>query len=170
MLCEANLTAKEFSNVHNALCDLRYLAQRMESVVHPDMHLALTKSIDEIRKAFDSSYKQEDDIATRRSNHYTDLQTLHGLSSIWAINSVDNLYDKHPTLILQLEQCAAATKNMLSAATGLTNDELNKALNQMTKGLFIRFVNHDIVPTERFRLGLTGLQRNTFIPRLGEVQ
>lgn len=114
MLCEANLTAKEFSNVHNALCDLRYLAQRMESVVHPDLHLALTKNIDEIRKAFDSAYKQEDDIATRRSNHYTDLQHLHGLSSIWAINSVDNLYDKHPYI--------GATKVCYNNYWGSSND------------------------------------------------
>ena len=81
---------------------------------------------------------------------------------------LQNIYDKSPTLILQLEQYAGATKNMLSAATGLTNDDLNKALNQLTKGLFIRFANHDIVPTERFRLGLAEIQRQTFIARLGE--
>lgn len=82
---------------------------------------------------------------------------------------LQSMYDKHPTLLLQLEQCASATKNMLSAATGLTNDELNKALNNLTKGLFIRFVNHDIVPTERFRLGLAELERHTHVSRLGEV-
>jgi len=96
MLCDAKLTAKEFSNVHNALCDLTRLAQSMESFVHPNFYLTLTKSIAEIRQALAPSYKREDDIATARSNHYTDLQNQHGLSTIWAINSVDNLYDKHP--------------------------------------------------------------------------
>lgn len=81
---------------------------------------------------------------------------------------LQSLYDKHPTLILQLEQTAAATKNILGAATGLTNEELNKALNQLTKGLFIRFANHDIIPTERFRLGLAQILRQTHITRLGE--
>ena len=82
---------------------------------------------------------------------------------------LQDIYDKSPTLILQLEQCASATKNMLSAATGLTSDEMNKALNRLTKGLFIKFSNYDIVPTERFRLGLARINRQTFMPRLGEV-
>ena len=46
-------------------------------------------------------------------------------------------------------------KNMLAGATGLNNDELNKALQNLTKGLFIRFTNHEVIPTERFRLGVT---------------
>lgn len=85
-----------------------------------------------------------------------------------AVALLQDIYDKFPTLILQLEQTSATTKNMLSAATGLTNDDLNKALNRMTKGLFVRFANHEIIPTERFRLALAELQRDTNIRRLGE--
>lgn len=84
------------------------------------------------------------------------------------VSLLQDIYDKTPTLILQLEQCASATKNMLSAATGLTNDELNKSLNRLTKGLFIKFATYDIVPTERFRLGLAKINRQTHMPRLGE--
>ena len=57
---------------------------------------------------------------------------------------------------------------MLSAATGLSNDDLNKALNRLTRGLFIKFANHDIIPTERFRLGLAQINKNTNVARLGE--
>ena len=81
---------------------------------------------------------------------------------------LQDIYDKNPTLILQLEQTAAASKNMLAAATGLNTDELNKAINRLTKGLFVKFANHDIMPTERFRLGLNRIQRNTYAPRVGE--
>ena len=84
------------------------------------------------------------------------------------IAALQAIYDKFPSLVLQLEQSASATKNMLSAATGLTNDELNKALNLASRALFIRFQNHDIVPTERFRLGLSQIVRNTFPRRVGE--
>lgn len=85
-----------------------------------------------------------------------------------AVALLQDIYDKFPTLVLQLEQTSSTTKNMLSAATGLTNDDLNKALNRMTKGLFVRFANHEIIPTERFRLALAELQRDTNIRRLGE--
>ena len=51
----------------------------------------------------------------------------------------------------------------------MTQEELNKALNRLTKALFIKFNNHDIVPTERFRIGLTRIQKNTYAPRIGEI-
>ena len=75
---------------------------------------------------------------------------------------------KHTGLILQLEQCASTNRNMLAAATGLTSDELNKALMQLTRGLFIRYQTHDIVPTERFRLGMTRISRTIRATRVGE--
>ena len=57
---------------------------------------------------------------------------------------------------------------MLAAATGLTADELNKMLMLLTRGLFIRYQQHDIVPTERFRLGMCQIERNTRALRIGE--
>lgn len=84
------------------------------------------------------------------------------------VTNLQDIYTKTPSLILQLEQSAATTKNTLSAATGLSNDELNRALNRLSSGLFIRFQNHDIVPTERFRLGLARIDRNTLVGRVGE--
>jgi len=85
-----------------------------------------------------------------------------------AIANLQDIYNKYPGLIMQLEQCASATKNMLGAASGLPNDELNKALNRLTRGLFIRFANHDIVPTERFRLALAQIERKTIVRGVGE--
>jgi len=86
-----------------------------------------------------------------------------------AVSGLQDIYDKHPSLILQLEQSSSATKNMLGAASGLTNDELNKALNRLTKGLFIRFDNYNIIPTERFRRTLTQVDKDTYVKRLGEI-
>lgn len=108
------------------------------------------------------------DNPTFKLREYVEHEKKYSTIDDEGVALLQDIYDKHPTLILQLEQCASATKNVLSAATGLTNDELNKALNRLTKGLFVRFANHDIMPTERFRLGLARLQRNTFVPRVGE--
>lgn len=85
------------------------------------------------------------------------------------VANLQDIYDKNPMLILQLEQCSSTSKAILLAATGMTQEELNKALNRLTKALFIKFNNHDIVPTERFRIGLTRIQKNTYAPRIGEI-
>ena len=82
---------------------------------------------------------------------------------------LQDIYDKTPMLILQLEQSASTGRQILLAATGLTTEEMNKALTRMTKGLFVKYNNYDIVPTERFRLGLARINKKTFVSKVGEV-
>ncbi len=85
------------------------------------------------------------------------------------VMALQDIYDKNPMLILQLEQCSTTSKNILMAATGMEPKDMNGALNRLTKGLFIKFKNHDIIPTERFRKGLVEINRNTYAPKLGEI-
>lgn len=85
-----------------------------------------------------------------------------------AIALLQSVYDKYPMLILQLEQSTEATKNGLAAATGLENVDLNKALNTLTKGLFIKIANYDLIPTERFRLAVNRINRDTYTEKVGE--
>ena len=113
-------------------------------------------------------YKEIYDNSTFKLREYVAHEKLYSTIDDEGVSLLQDLYIKSPSLILQLEQCASATKNMLSAATGLSNDDLNKALNRLTRGLFIQFANHDIIPTERFRLGLAKIEKNMNVKRLGE--
>lgn len=113
-------------------------------------------------------YKLLYDNPTFKLREYVAHEKLYSTIDDEGVALLQDLYAKSPSLILQLEQCASATKNMLSAATGLSNDDLNKALNRLTRGLFIQFANHDIIPTERFRIGLTKINKNINVTRLGE--
>lgn len=76
---------------------------------------------------------------------------------------------KRYMLVLQLEQCSSTNKNVLIAATGMEASDINKALNNLTKGLFVKFNNHEIIPTERFRKGLNAINKDTYAPRIGEI-
>lgn len=84
------------------------------------------------------------------------------------IAALQDIYDRFPALVLQLEQSSRAGKQMLGSATGLGSEELNRALNRLSKGLFIQFSNYDILPTERFRIGLAQINRSSSINRVGE--
>lgn len=81
---------------------------------------------------------------------------------------LQTIFDKYPMLVMQLEQSAGITKNVLGSATGLGNEALNSATNLLAKGLFIKFSNYEMIPTERFRLGINQINRNTYTERLGE--
>lgn len=113
-------------------------------------------------------FKQIYDNSTFKLKEYVEHERKYSQIDQEGIALLQNIYMKTPSLVLQLEQCATASKNMLSAATGMSNDDLNKALNSLTKGLFIRFANYDIIPTERFRLGLAQIERNVHPRRVGE--
>jgi hypothetical protein len=113
-------------------------------------------------------YKQLYDNPTFKLKEYVNHEKQYTQIDDEGVNFLQDLYNRNPGLILQLEQCATANKNMLGGATGLSNDDLNKALQNLTKGLFIRFSNHEIIPTERFRLGVVKINKHTFPQRLGE--
>jgi len=83
------------------------------------------------------------------------------------IKALQDLYVAHPSLILQLEQTSATTKNTLAAITGMGNDDLNKALNMLTRGFFVRFSKYDIIPTERFRQGVCKITREVHARKIG---
>jgi len=108
------------------------------------------------------------DNPTFKLREYVEHERLFSEIDDEGVKLLQEIYMKQPSLVLQLEQCATTNKNMLSAATGLTSDELNKVLMLLTRGLFVRYQTHDIVPTERFRLGMTRINRNTRALRVGE--
>ena len=85
------------------------------------------------------------------------------------ITALQDMYNKEPMLILQLEQCSTTSRNILTSVTGMENKDLNVALSRLTKLRFIKHEGYDIIPTERFRRGLSKIERETYAPRLGEI-
>ncbi len=100
---------------------------------------------------------------------YVQHEKLFSTTDEEAVTLLQDIWNKTPGIVQQLEQYASVTKNMLAATTGLGNEELNRTLNRLTKGLFIRVTNFEISPTERFRLTLAQIERNTHINPIGEV-
>lgn len=100
---------------------------------------------------------------------YVQHEKLFSTTDEEAVVLLQDIWNKTPGIVQQLEQYASVTKNMLAATTGLSNEDLNRTLNRLTKGLFIRVSNFEISPTERFRLTLAKIERNTHINPIGEV-
>ena len=113
-------------------------------------------------------FKRIYDNETFKLKEYVEHERRYADIDDEGVARLQELYNKYVNLILQLEQSASTAKNTLSAATGLSNDDLNKALNILSKCYFIKFENHEIVPTERFRLGMNKINRNTIIRGVGE--
>ena len=50
----------------------------------------------------------------------------------------------------------------------LDNELYNKLMQRLTQGLFIQYEAYDIIPTQRFRQGMSMINRNGNIRRVGE--
>ena len=113
-------------------------------------------------------FKKIYDNPTFKLKEYVEHERKYSEIDADGIAALQATYDKSPMVVLQLEQSATTTRNVLQAAAGLTHEELNKALNELTKGLFVQFSGYDIIPTERFRLGVAQINKNTRLTKVGE--
>lgn len=96
MNCSPTLTAAEFKTVHNALCEIRSVHQRMEGAVNEALTDKLGAAIKEMEQGLMGAYAQDHQAFDTKSNHYSDVQEQLGLRAIWSIYEVDNLSDRHP--------------------------------------------------------------------------
>ena len=99
---------------------------------------------------------------------YVDMEQRYRSTNQEAIASLQNIYNKYPGLVLQLEQSVEITRMMLESTTGLEAQDIRKGLQLLTRSYFIKVDNATIKPTERFRLTINQINKGTLIGRIGE--
>ena len=85
-----------------------------------------------------------------------------------SVTILQELYNKHSTLLTHLEGNSETNKSNLIAIAGLPNEEFNAIMNRLVALKFIRFSGYDITPTERFRRGMFKINRRIKLERIGE--
>lgn len=109
------------------------------------------------------------DNSTFKFKEYVAMELRYKITDDEAVAALQNIYNKYPSLVLQLEQQVEITRAMLESTTGLENQELRKGLQLLVKSYFIKVDNTTINPTERFRATLNKINKNTQIGRVGEL-
>lgn len=82
---------------------------------------------------------------------------------------LQDLFIKVPALLLTLEQEARPSRNTLMAAAGMEVKDYNIQIGNLVRGSFIKLNGNDVLPTERFRLGMAKINRNTRVQKVGET-
>ena len=126
--------------------------------------VVLKEHVDYAVQYFREIYDNE----TFKLREYAENERRYSQIDADGIAALQDMYTQYPALILQLEKSSVGSKNMLASASGLSADDLNKALSRLTKALFIQYQGYDIVPTERFRLGVSRINKGTVVSRVGE--
>lgn len=106
---------------------------------------------------------------TFKLKQYVDHERKYATTDPQSVSLLQDIYTRAPGVVLHLEQEHKTSKAMLSAAAGLSNDQLNSVVNTLIQGMFVKLTSNDITPTERFRLTSPQLNRTTVIRRPGEM-
>ena len=108
------------------------------------------------------------DNETFKLREYVAMEKLYNEIDQDGIDLLQELYIQNPSICLQLERLNRTNKQNLMAATGLDTEMYNKFMQQLTRGLFIQFEGYDIIPTQRFRIGMSKINRASTIHKVGE--
>jgi len=92
-----SITLEDFKTIHNGLCDLRQVCDRLDGVLSNDIYQLLIRARDEIRRGMENAYQQEERDFVGKSRHYAQVRQELGTSdSEWSILTVSNMSDRHP--------------------------------------------------------------------------
>jgi hypothetical protein len=109
------------------------------------------------------------DNPTFKLREYVEMERRYAETDDAAVSLLTDIAIKYPSVIQHLEMNASTTRNSLAAVAGLSSDEINKVVNNLVKGFFVRISEHSILPTERYRMTLKRVNReNLRVRRLGE--
>lgn len=96
MLIAPTLTADQFKQVHNALCNLDTVLSKLSGVVADQISAQLNEAIEDIRGALVDAYSQEDAAYNARYTHYDDQKVLNGIKhSQWSMYEVTDMTAPH---------------------------------------------------------------------------
>ena len=88
------LRGDDFKTIHNTLCDLRGLVQRMErSMIKVE---EFDRIIEGFQMGLKDAYAQDSAAFDQKMDYYDAVKAGAGLKSIWSIFSVSNMTELHP--------------------------------------------------------------------------
>ena len=105
---------------------------------------------------------------TFKLKNYVDIERKYNQIDDNGVALLQEIYNHNPGICLQLERLSRTNKQNLLAASGLDVEMYNKIMQKITNGLFIQYEGYDIIPTQRFRLGMSKINRDGKIHKVGE--
>lgn len=79
------LSGKDFKTIHNTLCELRNMQERLTGVISDTLAGQLQTIIQGFEQGLSSAYAQDSDQFDAKMDYYSSFQTDNGLKTIWSI-------------------------------------------------------------------------------------
>jgi hypothetical protein len=79
------------------------------------------------------------------------------------VEELENIWSRNATLLDFLSNQSGTSRNNIRAISGLETDEFSRIFNKLSQFKFIRLHGENIYPTEKFRLGMSKINRSNRI-------
>jgi len=90
------LRAEDFKTVHNTLCELRSIQERLTGVISNEMADRLHSVIKGFDAGLANAYEQDTAQFDRKHEHYQSVQEELSLHTVWSVYEVEDLNEPHP--------------------------------------------------------------------------
>jgi hypothetical protein len=92
------LRGEDFSTVHNTLCELRDIEQRLNDVLSADMVDRLHRVIKGFESGLANAYSQDNRVFDSKMDYYNEFKEANGLRTVWSIYelAVHGFLQDHP--------------------------------------------------------------------------
>lgn len=92
------LYSEDFRTVHNTLCELRSVQERLTGVISTELADQLHRVIKGFEQGLANAYEQDNRAFEDKMEHYSEVRQQEGLRAIWSIFTVEELGQPHPYL------------------------------------------------------------------------
>lgn len=79
------LKGRDFTTVHNTLCELRSLQERVTGVISNELATKLHSIIQGFEQGLADAYSQDNRVFDSKMDYYSEFKSENGLRSIWSI-------------------------------------------------------------------------------------
>lgn len=129
-------------------CSLVSTDETFENVIVKKEHIDIAVKF--LRSLYDNP--------TFRFKEYVEEEKRYRTIDSESVELLQELYQKNPTLLLELEKTSSTSNKNLQIMCG-DKEEFNSMLHVLVANRFIRLDQSEIYPTERFRKGMAKINR-----------
>lgn len=91
MNCNPILSAKEFKDLHNSLCDFDSALGELHGVIDEKLYARLSEAKDKMRASLKNAYEQDTNAFDKKYKAYEEARALNNFKSVWSIYRVTNM-------------------------------------------------------------------------------
>ncbi len=90
------LHSEDFKTVHNTLCELRSVQERLTGVISNDLADRLHRVVKGFEQGLANAYEQDRSAFDRKMDHYDEVRQAQGFKTVWSIYEIEELGQPHP--------------------------------------------------------------------------